>query len=87
MRGLRRGEVLGLRWQDVDFNARRLAVRHTLVSVNYAIKDSTPKTHQARTIDLDPNTVDQLRRHRSRQDDEPAAWGSGYRKSDLVFPR
>jgi hypothetical protein len=32
MTGMRRGEVLGLRWQDVDLNAARLAVRHTLVS-------------------------------------------------------
>ncbi|MGH7693265.1 MAG: tyrosine-type recombinase/integrase [Candidatus Dormibacteria bacterium] len=87
MTGMRRGEVLGLRWQDVDLDARRLAVRHTLVSVKYQICDSTPKTHQARTIDLDPATVDQLRAHRQRQATERAAWGPGYQESGLVFRR
>jgi integrase len=87
MTGMRRGEVLGLRWQDVDLDVGRLAVRHTIVSVGYAIKDSTPKTHQARTIDVDAGTVDQLRFHHERQEKEPAAWGPGYQKSDLVFRR
>jgi integrase len=62
-------------------------VRHTLVSVNYAIQDSTPKTHQARTIDLDTHTVEQLRAHKRRQEGEPGAWGPGYQPSDLVFRR
>jgi integrase len=87
MTGMRRGEVLGLRWQDIDFDAARLAVRQTLVSVRYEIKSSTPKTHQARTIDLDAGTVHQLRDHRSRQSSEPAAWGPGYQLSELVFRR
>jgi integrase len=87
MTGMRRGEVLGLRWSDIDFEAGRLAVRHTLVSVNYTIRDSTPKTHQARVIDLDEQTAEQLRAHRGRQQSEPAAWGPGYQPSDLVFRR
>jgi integrase len=84
---MRRGEVLGLRWQDVDLDARRLAVRHTITVVGYEIKESTPKNHQARTIDLDPGTVDQLRAHRDRQAKETEAWGPGYRDSGLVFRR
>jgi integrase len=87
MTGMRRGEVLGLRWKDVDLEAGRLAVRHTLVSVGYVIRDSTPKTHQARTIDLDPGTVTQLRHHQERQEDERGAWGPGYQDTDLVFRR
>jgi integrase len=34
MTGMRRGEVLGLRWQDVDLDAGRFAVRYTLLSVD-----------------------------------------------------
>ncbi|RIK03784.1 MAG: hypothetical protein DCC49_13810, partial [Acidobacteria bacterium] len=57
MTGMRRGEVLGLRWRDVSLDLGRLSVRHTLVSVAYEIVESTPKTHQARVIDLDAGTV------------------------------
>lgn len=87
MTGMRRGEVLGLRWQDIDLEVGRLAVRHTLVSVGYVISESTPKTHQARTIDLDPGTVTQLRCHQKVQANEREAWGPSYQASDLVFRR
>ncbi|MCA1846979.1 MAG: site-specific integrase, partial [Actinobacteria bacterium] len=85
MTGMRRGEVLGLRWHDLDLDAGRLAIRHTLVSVAYEIRDSTPKTHQARVVDLDPNTVEHLRAHRSRQATEPGVWGPGYQEGELLF--
>ncbi|GBE21019.1 MAG TPA: hypothetical protein ENG98_00790 [Actinobacteria bacterium] len=58
--GMRRAEILGLRWRDVDLDSSRLAVRQTLVSVGYEIVKSTPKTHQARTIDLDAGTIERL---------------------------
>ena len=87
MTGMRRGEALGLRWQDVDLDARRLAVRHTITAVGYEINESTPKNHQARTIDLDPSTVAQLRAHQDRQLKEKEAWGPGYQDSDLIFRR
>lgn len=41
--GMRRGEVLGLRWKDVDLDASRISVRQALVSVAYEIITSTPK--------------------------------------------
>jgi|SRR5579875_97391 integrase len=88
MTGMRRGEVLGLRWCDIDMEASRLAVRHTLVPVGYQVKDSTPKTHQARVIDLDAGTVAELRAHSERQEEERRAWGPGYQGGhDLVFRR
>ncbi len=87
MTGMRRGEVLGLRWPDIDFNNARLSVRHTLISIGYAIQDSTPKTHQARVIDLDHNTLNKLRSHRLRQDAEKDEWGASYRDRDFVFAR
>jgi integrase len=87
MTGMRRGEVLGLRWQDIDLEAGRLAVRHTLVSVAYQIRESTPKTHQARVVDLDSGTLEQLRIHQARQEAESVAWGAGFQESDLAFRR
>lgn len=87
MTGMRRGEVLGLRWHDIDISARRIAIRHTLVSVAYEVQDSTPKTHQARMVDLDPATIEQLHAHRSRQAAQQEDWGAEYHGNDLVFRR
>lgn len=87
MTGMRRGEVLGLRWSDIDLDAGRLCVRQAVVSVAYAVLQSTPKSHQARVIDLDPATVEQLRGHRRAQQLERAHWGSDYCDKDLVVAK
>lgn len=85
MTGMRRGEVLGLRWADVDVDNSRIRVRQALVSVAYELVFSTPKNHRARVIDLDPGTVDQLQFHRKRQLEDRDEWGIDYQDLDLVF--
>jgi integrase len=87
MTGMRRGEILGLRWSDVDLDAARISVRHAVVSVAYTVLESTPKTHQARVIDLDPESVETLRTHRRQQQGERDAWGRNYSDNDLVIAR
>jgi integrase len=87
MTGMRRGEILGLRFQDVDCDAARVSVRQALVSVGYEVLTSSPKNHQARVIDLDPGTVEQLRRHRERPLADRRVWGNDYEDQDLVFCR
>ncbi|MEX2253370.1 MAG: site-specific integrase [Thermoleophilaceae bacterium] len=87
MTGMRRGEVLGLRWRDVDLDAARISVRQAVVSVAYAVLESTPKAHQARVIDLDEATVEQLREHRARQHVEREAWGNEDADRDLVVAK
>jgi integrase len=87
MTGMRRGEVLGLRWRDVDLDAARISVRQAIVSVAYAVLESTPKSHQARVIDLDRETVALLRAHRERQRAEREQWSSEYRDKDLVLAK
>lgn len=87
MTGMRRGEVLGLRWKDVDLNANRISVRQALVSVGYEIITSSPKSHQARVIDLDSDTSARLRDHKARQAKEREEWGEDYRDQGLVFCR
>jgi len=86
--GMRRGELLGLRWRDVDLAAGRLSVRQTIISVGYEIMRSEPKTAKgARTIDLDPGTVQFLRAHRAEQILEQRFIDHTDRDEDLVFCR
>lgn len=86
MTGMRRGEVLGLRWHDLDLDVKQLSVRQTLISVSYKIEFSAPKTPRSRrTIPLDAETVTSLRRHRADQAKERLAAGDMYQDRDLVF--
>lgn len=90
MTGMRRGELLGLRWQDLDLETRRCSIRQTVISVGYAIEITTPKSHRARVIDLDAGTVEVLRAHRRRQSDSLTDGGAGaalvFLKSDGTMP-
>ncbi|MGC1511681.1 MAG: site-specific integrase, partial [Acidimicrobiales bacterium] len=64
---------------------KRLAVRQTLISVAYEITVTTPKSHNERVIDLDPETVEVLRAHRKMRTEEHAAIGMKLIESELVF--
>lgn len=86
--GMRRGEVLGLRWRDLDLenpNGPRLSVAQTVVAPNRKIEFSTPKTGHGRVVSLDPATVEVLKQHRVAQAKERLALGKHYHDHDLVF--
>lgn len=85
--GMRRGEALGLRWSDVDLDARELRVIQTLTTVNYEVIISTPKTKRSRrVVYLDAHTVESLRVHRRKQREERLAAGEAWDSSfDWVF--
>jgi integrase len=84
--GMRRGEVAGLRWADVDLDAGRVSPRRPRVVVNYEVVISEPKTAKGRrSLALDPATVAALRDHRRRQLEERLVVGSKWQDSGLVF--
>ena len=84
--GMRRGEVAGLRWVDVDLDAGRVSPRRPRVVVNYKVVVSEPKTAKGRrSLALDPATVAALREHRRRQLEERLAVGPRWEDSGLVF--
>ncbi len=85
--GMRRGELLGLRWEDVDFETATLAVRQSLTLAFGKPVFSTPKNHQARVINLDDVTVAFLQEHRLKHASEIAEWGADYEQSGLAFRR
>jgi integrase len=84
MTGMRRGEALGLRWQDVDLEAGRLCVRRALVPNGQEVLVSEPKTARGRrVVALDPETVAVLKGQAARQlaEQRDAAWS----ETELVF--
>jgi integrase len=85
--GMRRSEVLGMRWSDVDLgDAGSISVRQTLVAVGYRLEFHEPKTERSRRrIGLDPATVAALKAHRARQNEERLAWGPAWTETGLVF--
>lgn len=78
--GMRRGEVAGLRWVDVDLEAARLQVAQTVtVAGNVLVWAEDARTEAgARTIALDPVTTAALRAHRARQREERMLMGPGW---------
>jgi integrase len=84
--GMRRGEVLGLRWPDVDLAASRLAVVQTVTTVNDKIVVTPPKTPRSRrSVSLDPVTVVALEQCRLAQKRERLAAGSLWSDESWVF--
>lgn len=85
--GLRRGELCGLRWDDIDLAAGQLAVRRARVAAGYEVSEGTPKSGRARTVAISTATIAALRRHRARQAGEQLAWGAAYVDSGVVLTR
>ncbi len=74
--GMRRNEVLGLKWPDIDFNKQRLHLNRGLVAVGYEVHQTRGKTKTARrSIDLDATTLTVLSGWRAYQAAEFAAVG------------
>jgi len=86
--GARRGEVLGLRWADVDFDTRRVRTTWSLQRIGGELVFVDPKTDRARrTVTLQPADVERLKRHRAEQVARRLALGAGWVDLDLVSDR
>ena len=84
--GMRLGELLGLRWEDVDVDGRQLQIRQTLSSLGGRIILSEPKTATSRRLyELSPQAIDALKVHRARQAAERLAAGSAWAASGHVI--
>lgn len=86
MTGMRRGEVCGLLWRDVDLDAGTVVVRRQLTTVGYeVVAREVTKSGERRTVDLDATTVTVLRRWKATQAGWRLAVGAGWRDNGLVF--
>src|SRR5215210_2037499 len=82
--GMRRGELLGLRWEDVDIGQGLLHVRQALAPDGKSF--SQPKTAKGRRrIRLTPEAVDALKRHKVAQNEQRLRQGNLWRDHGLVF--
>jgi integrase len=83
--GARRGELLFLRWADVDWQTPAIHIRGTAGMVDGKRTEGTPKSGRERTVSLDPDTMAVLREHRGRQRAERDIAGAAWAESDYVF--
>lgn len=85
--GLRQGEALGLRWEDVDLDNGVLRVRQTLMRVkSKGLIFSTPKSQKSRRdVALPPSLLASLKSHRKEQTQRRLSVGDAWTDSGLVF--
>lgn len=85
--GLRMGEALGLRWSDIDLDAKTLRVSRQLQRMREGggLVFSEPKNASRRTVDLPQRAVEALRSHRKRLLEEQLRAGGQWGNSGLVF--
>jgi len=87
-RGLRRGEACGQKWTDTNLDAGLITVAKQLVVDGWEVYEDDPKTDAgARTIALDSDTVQALRRHRAQQDKDRKEWEDAWVETGRVFTK
>jgi len=84
--GLRQGELLGLKWEDVDLEAGKLQVRRTLATAKGGQALTAPKTSKSRrSVSLTRSSVDALKSHLKHQLEEINRAGSLWQENGLIF--
>ena len=85
--GLRRGELLGLRWVDIDLNVGKLEVVQSLQRVRGQLRFVRPKTEDSeRTVPLPEICAEAVKDHFERQEAEKEIAGDDWQDHGLVFP-
>jgi integrase len=86
--GLRRGELLALKWDDVALEAGEISVRQSLEQTRTGLIFKQPKTTRSRrTIALPQLAIDALRQHKAAQAAQRLKLGPAYQDHGLVFPK
>ena len=85
--GVRRGELLAVRWVDISLASPTVSIRRSLEQTRKGLRFKETKNSRGRLIDLPAILVDALREHQAKQDGYREMLGKGYEDHDLVFAR
>jgi integrase len=85
--GLRKGEICGLKWEDINFSKGVLAVRRTLIKAGVNPKLGTPKNGKSRTLSISPSTLDLLRKAKVKQAELKLKMGELFDDQAFVFTK
>ncbi len=85
--GMRKGEICGLKWEDVDLVARRLAVKRTLLRASPEPILGPPKNGRSRAIAISPQTASLLKKHKTKQNELKLSVGEAYADKGFVFAK
>ena len=84
--GLRRSELLGLQWSSIDFDAKTMLIRHTVVKVNRIVeKDKTKNASSHRIFPLTDETIEIFKQIKNEETLNRKLYGSEYVPNDYVF--
>ncbi len=83
--GARRGELLALRWNDIDLDRGKLSIERGIVRVDTVLIEQGTKTHQSRRISLDAGTIGALKAHHARALERAQQAGSTVSPESFVF--
>lgn len=83
--GARRGELIALRWSDVDLVGAQVLIERSVVQVGRELIEKDTKTHQARRLALDSGTIDLLAVHKTAMDERAALLGLPLKDEAFVF--
>lgn len=78
MTGMRKGELLGLRWKDIDFKNKKLTVNQVLTQKNKELIIGAKTKASHRTIDLSDSTIKVLKTHKAQNAQEKLQHGNSY---------
>jgi integrase len=83
--GMRRGEILGLRWSDVDLENGLLYIRQIVSSQSTKIKDRTKTEAGTRTVSIPNLLIELLKEQKNQVEEEKRAYGENYQDNDLII--
>jgi integrase len=84
--GCRRGELLALRWPDIDPKSGVVTISKSVSQTKAGLEIKTTKSRRTRFVRVSQTTIHVLLEHKSQLEKEKLLFGSDYKKNDLVFP-